>query len=102
MKLVCATISCLLLLGLVIPETHSRGLQPSIDLRSLFPKMASAAHRRSDPDVDPSWYTGRGIRPVGRFGRRGTTWEDTQKSIYRSLGQTCIPIEDSSELNDDN
>ncbi|CAL8240762.1 unnamed protein product [Merluccius merluccius] len=22
------------------------------------------------PDIDASWYTGRGIRPVGRFGRR--------------------------------
>ncbi|XP_073502780.1 prolactin-releasing peptide [Phyllobates terribilis] len=101
MKLVCASISCLLLLCLAIPETHSRVLQPSLDIRSLFPKMATAAHRRSDPDIDPSWYTGRGIRPVGRFGRRGTTWEDTQKSMYRSLGQTCVPIEDSAELNDD-
>ncbi|KAG9473398.1 hypothetical protein GDO78_016526 [Eleutherodactylus coqui] len=55
----------------------------------------------TDPDIDPSWYTGRGIRPVGRFGRRGTTWEDTQKSMYRPLGQMCIPIKDSTELNDD-
>uniref|UniRef100_A0A665UVG9 Prolactin releasing hormone 2 n=1 Tax=Echeneis naucrates TaxID=173247 RepID=A0A665UVG9_ECHNA len=23
-----------------------------------------------NPDIDPSWYTGRGIRPVGRFGRK--------------------------------
>uniref|UniRef100_A0A4W6FRZ5 Prolactin releasing hormone n=1 Tax=Lates calcarifer TaxID=8187 RepID=A0A4W6FRZ5_LATCA len=22
------------------------------------------------PDIDASWYTGRGIRPVGRFGRK--------------------------------
>nr|DBA19950.1 TPA: hypothetical protein GDO54_015705 [Pyxicephalus adspersus] len=57
---------------------------------------------REDPDIDPSWYTGRGIRPVGRFGRRGTAWEDTQKSMYRPLGHTCIPIEDSLELSDDN
>ncbi|XP_073409373.1 prolactin-releasing peptide [Dendrobates tinctorius] len=101
MKLVCTSISCLLLLCLAIPETHSRVLQPSLDIRSLFPKMATAAHKRSDPDIDPSWYTSRGIRPVGRYGRRGTNWEDTQKSMYRSLGQTCVPIEDSAELNDD-
>ncbi|XP_069841305.1 prolactin-releasing peptide [Dendropsophus ebraccatus] len=87
MKLVCASISCLLLLCLAIPETQSRVLQPSIDIRN--------------PDIDPSWYTGRGIRPVGRFGRRGTTWEDTQNSVYRPLGQTCVPIEDSAELNGD-
>lgn len=55
-----------------------------------------------DPDIDPSWYTGRGIRPVGRFGRRGTAWEDAQKFVYRPLGQTCIPIDDSLELSDDN
>ncbi|KAM5153198.1 prolactin-releasing peptide [Mantella aurantiaca] len=102
MKLVCASFSCLLLLCLAIPENQSRVLQPSLDIRSLFPKMASAAHRRSDPDIDPSWYTGRGIRPVGRFGRRGTAWEDTQKLMYRPLGQTCIPIEDNLELSDDN
>uniref|UniRef100_A0A8C5FLY6 Prolactin releasing hormone n=1 Tax=Gadus morhua TaxID=8049 RepID=A0A8C5FLY6_GADMO len=23
-----------------------------------------------EPEIDPYWYTGRGIRPVGRFGRR--------------------------------
>uniref|UniRef100_A0A8C4XYY1 Uncharacterized protein n=1 Tax=Gopherus evgoodei TaxID=1825980 RepID=A0A8C4XYY1_9SAUR len=23
-----------------------------------------------DPDIVPSWYIGRGMRPVGRFGRR--------------------------------
>ncbi|KAM8933873.1 prolactin-releasing peptide [Pelodytes ibericus] len=102
MKLVCALISCLLLLCLVLPETQSRVLQPSLDIRSLFPKMASAAQRRSDPDIDPSWYTGRGIRPVGRFGRRGTAWEEAQRSIYRSQGQTCVPIQESTELIEDN
>uniref|UniRef100_A0A3P8NAD8 Prolactin releasing hormone 2 n=1 Tax=Astatotilapia calliptera TaxID=8154 RepID=A0A3P8NAD8_ASTCA len=24
----------------------------------------------SDPDISASWYTGRGIRPLGRFGRK--------------------------------
>uniref|UniRef100_A0A6I8SI08 Prolactin-releasing peptide n=1 Tax=Xenopus tropicalis TaxID=8364 RepID=A0A6I8SI08_XENTR len=56
----------------------------------------------TDPDIDPSWYTGRGIRPVGRFGRRGTAWEDAQKSLYRQLGQACIPIEESTELSEEN
>uniref|UniRef100_A0A8C4K6F9 Uncharacterized protein n=1 Tax=Dromaius novaehollandiae TaxID=8790 RepID=A0A8C4K6F9_DRONO len=31
----------------------------------------------ADPDIDPSWYTGRGIRPVGRFGRRRAPGEGT-------------------------
>ncbi|OCT61243.1 prolactin-releasing peptide-like [Xenopus laevis] len=102
MKLVCGLISCLLLLCLVLPETQSRALQPSLDIRSLYPKMASAAQRRSDPDIDPSWYTGRGIRPVGRFGRRGTAWEDAQKYLYKQLGQACIPIVENTELSEEN
>uniref|UniRef100_A0A8C5N4F9 Uncharacterized protein n=1 Tax=Leptobrachium leishanense TaxID=445787 RepID=A0A8C5N4F9_9ANUR len=53
----------------------------------------------NNPDIDPSWYTGRGIRPVGRFGRRGTTWEEAQKSIFRSQGQTCVPITEFIEDN---
>ncbi|XP_075462843.1 prolactin-releasing peptide [Ascaphus truei] len=102
MKLECAFITCLLLLCLALPETQTRALHSSsLDIRSLFPKMASAAQRRSDPDIDPSWYTGRGIRPVGRFGRRGTAW-DAQKSAYRPLVQTCVPIEDSNEFIEDN
>ncbi|KAG8432576.1 hypothetical protein GDO86_017002 [Hymenochirus boettgeri] len=102
MKLVCTLISCLLLLCLVLPKSHSRVLQTSLDIRSLYPKMTSAAQRRSDPDIDPSWYTGRGIRPVGRFGRRGTAWEDVQKSLYRPLGQACIPVVENSELTEEN
>ncbi|KAM4626193.1 prolactin-releasing peptide [Discoglossus pictus] len=102
MKLVCASMYCLLLVYLTLPETQSRVLTQSLDIRSLFPKMASAAQRRSDPDIDPSWYTGRGIRPVGRFGRRGTAWEETQRSMYRPMGQTCVRIDDSSELSEGN
>ncbi|CAH2306237.1 prolactin-releasing peptide [Pelobates cultripes] len=102
MKLVCALIPGLLLLCLALTETQSRVLQPSLDIRSLFPKMSSAAQRRSDPDIDPSWYTGRGIRPVGRFGRRGTAWEEAQQSMYRSQGQTCVPIQESTEFIVDN
>uniref|UniRef100_A0A671VFL5 Prolactin releasing hormone 2 n=1 Tax=Sparus aurata TaxID=8175 RepID=A0A671VFL5_SPAAU len=41
----------------------------------LLSQALSGAHRDGsviirDPRIDASWYTGRGIRPVGRFGRR--------------------------------
>uniref|UniRef100_A0A8C5RLM4 Uncharacterized protein n=1 Tax=Laticauda laticaudata TaxID=8630 RepID=A0A8C5RLM4_LATLA len=49
------------------------------------------------PDIDPSWYTGRGIRPVGRFGRRRAAAENAQKSDNRHL-HACFPVEESSEF----
>ncbi|XP_074405038.1 prolactin-releasing peptide isoform X2 [Zonotrichia albicollis] len=56
MKLGAACLLWLLLLCLSLPATHGRVLERSVEIRT--------------PDIDPSWYTGRGIRPVGRFGRR--------------------------------
>ncbi|CAL8383670.1 unnamed protein product [Arctogadus glacialis] len=53
---------CVLLLALMLVVRH--GLckdqgQTSIDSINI-----------RKPEIDPYWYTGRGIRPVGRFGRR--------------------------------
>ncbi|NXX70522.1 PRRP protein, partial [Spizella passerina] len=56
MKLGAACLLWLLLLCLSLPAAHGRVLERSMEIRT--------------PDIDPSWYTGRGIRPVGRFGRR--------------------------------
>ncbi|KAM6463454.1 prolactin-releasing peptide [Liasis olivaceus] len=73
------------LLGLLlafIPGTKCRILERFMEIRN--------------PDIDPSWYTGRGIRPVGRFGRRRAVGESVQKSGYKHL-QACFPIEESSE-----
>ncbi|XP_030807805.1 prolactin-releasing peptide [Camarhynchus parvulus] len=56
MKLGVACLLWLLLLCLSLPTTCGRVLERSMEIRT--------------PDIDPSWYTGRGIRPVGRFGRR--------------------------------
>nr|XP_019596440.1 PREDICTED: prolactin-releasing peptide [Rhinolophus sinicus] len=47
---------CLLLLGLALRGAASRAHQHSMGMHT--------------PDIDPAWYTGRRIRPVGRFGRR--------------------------------
>ncbi|XP_067154595.1 prolactin-releasing peptide [Apteryx mantelli] len=56
MKLAAACLVCLLLACLAPRAAEGRLQQHSMEIRN--------------PDIDPSWYTGRGIRPVGRFGRR--------------------------------
>uniref|UniRef100_A0A674HTA6 Prolactin releasing hormone n=1 Tax=Taeniopygia guttata TaxID=59729 RepID=A0A674HTA6_TAEGU len=56
MKLGVACLLWLLLVFLTLPASHGRVRERSMEIRN--------------PDIDPSWYTGRGIRPVGRFGRR--------------------------------
>ncbi|NXF06531.1 PRRP protein, partial [Smithornis capensis] len=56
MKLGATCLLCLLLACLTLPIARGRILERSMEIRN--------------PDIDPSWYTGRGIRPVGRFGRR--------------------------------
>nr|XP_033801993.1 prolactin-releasing peptide [Geotrypetes seraphini] len=81
MKLL-ATFICLVLICLTM-EAECRIHERSMDIRN--------------PDIDPSWYTGRGIRPVGRFGRRGTALESSQRSGYRPSRQACISVEESNE-----
>ncbi|KAL0964066.1 hypothetical protein UPYG_G00317900 [Umbra pygmaea] len=57
---VCAVVCALtvLMLSQTISKTHIGYPQRSMGIRN--------------PGIDPLWYTGRGIRPVGRFGRRAT------------------------------
>ncbi|XP_061468834.1 prolactin-releasing peptide [Rhineura floridana] len=83
MRLLVVCLLCLLLDCLVLPEAECRIFEQSMEVRN--------------PDIDPSWYTGRGIRPVGRFGRRRAAGENAQKPGYRHR-QACFPIEDSNEL----
>ncbi|XP_032549395.1 prolactin-releasing peptide isoform X2 [Chiroxiphia lanceolata] len=63
MKLGATCLLCLLLACLTLPVAYGHILQRSMEIRN--------------PDIDPSWYTGRGIRPVGRFGRRQALGEGT-------------------------
>ncbi|CAL1596841.1 unnamed protein product [Knipowitschia caucasica] len=36
------------------------------------------------PEIDPFWYVGRGVRPIGRFGKRHSVEEDMQP-VLRTL-----------------
>ncbi|XP_025042664.1 prolactin-releasing peptide [Pelodiscus sinensis] len=82
MKLLAACLVSLLLVCLALPGAEGRIHERSMEIRN--------------PDIDPSWYTGRGIRPVGRFGRRRAVVEGSRKAGYGHR-QTCVPLEESSE-----
>ncbi|XP_036622257.1 prolactin-releasing peptide [Trichosurus vulpecula] len=82
MKLLPICLLYLLLTCLALPEAECRLHDHSVEIRN--------------PDIDPSWYTGRGIRPVGRFDRRRATLEGYQRPAYRRH-QACFPVEDSNK-----
>ncbi|XP_072496750.1 prolactin-releasing peptide [Notamacropus eugenii] len=81
MKLLPICLMYLLLTCLTLPKVESRFHERSVEIRN--------------PDIDPSWYRGRGIRPVGRFGRRVAALEGYQRSAY-GLHQACLPVEESN------
>ncbi|XP_038194303.1 prolactin-releasing peptide [Arvicola amphibius] len=74
---------CLLLLALVLPGAPSRAHQHSMETRT--------------PDINPAWYTGRGIRPVGRFGRRRAALRDVTVPGLRCR-LSCLPLEGGAKF----
>ncbi|XP_019483893.1 PREDICTED: prolactin-releasing peptide [Hipposideros armiger] len=78
MKDLRAWLLCLLLLGMALRGAASRAHQHSMEIRA--------------PDVNPAWYTGRRIRPVGRFGRRRAALRNSPK--HRLAG---FPLEGGAE-----
>ncbi|KAI3355915.1 hypothetical protein L3Q82_004463 [Scortum barcoo] len=55
-----------------IAALNSAGMPVDRRRRSAIPIQARRLSHNfpTNPDIDASWYTGRGIRPVGRFGRK--------------------------------
>ncbi|XP_057599858.1 prolactin-releasing peptide [Hippopotamus amphibius kiboko] len=82
MKASGAWLLCLLLLGLALRGAASRAPQHSMEIRT--------------PDINPAWYTGRRIRPVGRFGRRRAALRDGPKPGLQHL-PACFPLEGGVE-----
>ncbi|MBZ3884251.1 Prolactin-releasing peptide [Sciurus carolinensis] len=78
MRALGACFLCLLLLCLVLRGAASRAPQHSMEIRT--------------PDINPAWYRGRGIRPVGRFGRRRAALRDIPRPGLRCWS-TCLPLE---------
>uniref|UniRef100_A0A671KDA1 Prolactin releasing hormone 2 n=2 Tax=Sinocyclocheilus TaxID=75365 RepID=A0A671KDA1_9TELE len=58
------TVAFLLLLILSATETSAHGTTVEHDLH-----IVHNVDNRS-PEIDPFWYVGRGVRPIGRFGKR--------------------------------
>ncbi|KAB0387771.1 hypothetical protein FD755_002727 [Muntiacus reevesi] len=73
---------CLLLLGPALRGAASRAHQHSMKIRT--------------PDINPAWYAGRGIRPVGRFGRRRAAPGDGPRPGPRRV-PACFPLEGGAE-----
>ncbi|XP_050825402.1 prolactin-releasing peptide-like [Gopherus flavomarginatus] len=82
MKRLAACFTYLLLICLALPKAECQLHERSMEIR--------------DPDIDPSWYMGHWMRPVGRFGRRRAVMESSRKSAYGHR-QACFPLEESSE-----
>ncbi|XP_027393813.1 prolactin-releasing peptide [Bos indicus x Bos taurus] len=82
MKAVGAWLLCLLLLGLALQGAASRAHQHSMEIRT--------------PDINPAWYAGRGIRPVGRFGRRRAAPGDGPRPGPRRV-PACFHLEGGAE-----
>ncbi|XP_048810084.1 prolactin-releasing peptide [Lagopus muta] len=80
MKLGATCLLCLLLTCMA-PPAAGRLRVHSMEIRS---------KESRNPDIDPFWYTGRGIRPVGRFGRRRALGESPQPR-GAVLHPACIP-----------
>ncbi|PNJ34979.1 prolactin-releasing peptide [Pongo pygmaeus] len=78
MKVLRAWLLCLLMLGLALRGAASRTHRHSMEIRT--------------PDINPAWYASRGIRPVGRFGRRRAALGDVPKPGLRPR-LTCFPLE---------
>ncbi|XP_039716397.1 prolactin-releasing peptide [Pteropus medius] len=72
-----AWLLCLLLLGLALRGAASRARQRSMEIRT--------------PDIDPAWYMGRRIRPVGRFGRRRLALRNIPKHLLAGLSREGVP-----------
>ncbi|XP_023374046.1 prolactin-releasing peptide [Otolemur garnettii] len=79
MKVPRAWLLCLLLLGLTLQVAAHRTHQPSMETHAT--------------NINPAWYRGRGIRPVGRFGRRRAALGAVPKPGHQPQ-LACFNLED--------
>nr|DBA24867.1 TPA: hypothetical protein GDO54_012465 [Pyxicephalus adspersus] len=72
----------LLLVSISIISVQSRSLNHQIDNRS--------------PEIDPYWYVGRGVRPIGRFGKRQVKNRNSLQPRIRSLFELIVSCMDKN------
>ncbi|OXB54339.1 hypothetical protein ASZ78_011689 [Callipepla squamata] len=62
-----------LLVSLSFASRQSRPFKHQIDNRSKYDShllQSDGDPAAPGPEIDPFWYVGRGVRPIGRFGKR--------------------------------
>ncbi|XP_063730013.1 prolactin releasing hormone 2 [Eleginops maclovinus] len=52
------------------------------------------------PEIDPFWYVGRGVRPIGRFGKRHSSLQGTGgvQPVLRTLGLLLHSLRNKQSL----
>ncbi|OCT75971.1 prolactin-releasing peptide [Xenopus laevis] len=74
----CTVYILFLLVSFTIVSAKSRSFNHQIDSRS--------------PEIDPYWYVGRGVRPIGRFGKRQLKFRKTFQPRLRFLLEQTLEI----------
>ncbi|KAL6097947.1 uncharacterized protein ACO6RY_13365 [Pungitius sinensis] len=81
-RLLPAALALLLLLSSSLSRAHSTTVEHDFHI-------VHNVDNRS-PEIDPFWYVGRGVRPIGRFGKRQSTGEASGsrgvQPVLRALG----------------
>lgn len=78
--------------------------QSSNEIRRLVAETIPflCAHVRPGPEIDPFWYVGRGVRPIGRFGKRHNSVEiltsEGRPSLVRMLEMLFNSLGDKKNL----
>ncbi|TDG97209.1 hypothetical protein EPR50_G00223550 [Perca flavescens] len=77
-----AALALLLLLSFSFSSAHSTTVEHDFHI-------VHNVDNRS-PEIDPFWYVGRGVRPIGRFGKRDSSLETLgsgrMQPVLRTLG----------------
>ncbi|KAK9527845.1 prolactin releasing hormone 2 [Anarhichas minor] len=94
----------------------SRWLPASLALLLLVSSSFSGAHSTTvehdfhivhnvdnrSPEIDPFWYVGRGVRPIGRFGKRHSSVEALgsrgMQPVLRTLGLVLNSLRNQENL----
>ncbi|XP_067853721.1 prolactin releasing hormone 2 [Heptranchias perlo] len=80
-----AICTALLFVSMIANTAQSRGLSHQIDNRN--------------SDIDPFWYVGRGVRPIGRFGKRQMKSSDNLRPTVNNLELILNALREQNAFN---
>ncbi|XP_041670536.1 prolactin releasing hormone 2 [Cheilinus undulatus] len=88
-----ATLALLLLLSSSLSSAHSTTVEHDFHI-------VHNVDNRS-PEIDPFWYVGRGVRPIGRFGKRHSSVSSgglQSGAVVRTLGLLLNSLRNKEDL----